>query len=129
MAARLLKVPFALVSLVDKDRQWFKSCVGISAPETPRDSAFCAHAIYRRETLVVQDTLNDIRFAENPLVLGAPFLRFYVGVPLFLKSGACVGTLCALSDQPRSVSNRELRALEALALAVSEELESATPSS
>ncbi len=101
LAARLLGVPICLVSLVDRDRQWFKSRVGLAACETSRDTAFCAHAILDDRPLVVLDAREDPRFQGNPLVTGAPHIRFYAGAPLVVASGHRLGTLCAISDVPR----------------------------
>ncbi|MFS2012844.1 methyl-accepting chemotaxis protein [Azospirillum sp. CT11-132] len=101
-AARLFRVPTALVSLVDSDRQWFKSRVGLEAPETPREISFCAQAIKGQDPLVILDAANDVRFANNPLVTGAPGIRFYAGAPLTSCDGHRIGTLCVIDDKPRS---------------------------
>ena len=93
LAGQLCATPMALVSLVDADRQWFKARVGLPASETPRDLSFCAHAVASNEPLVVDDTLQDIRFASNPLVTSDPNIRFHAGVPLILDDGLTVGTL------------------------------------
>jgi len=115
LAARLLDMPIALVSLIDRDRQWFKSRVGLDAHETPRELAFCAHAIHSKQPLVVNDTSLDIRFADNPLVLGAPHIRFYAGAPIFSNQGIALGTLCIIDRKPRSMSAADLEALQDLA--------------
>jgi GAF domain-containing protein len=104
-----LDVPVALVSLVDTDRQWFKSHHGVEATETPRDMSICAHAIHGRDVLQITDALADARFADNPLVTGAPHMRFYAGMPLTLSDGTCVGTLCVADTRPRQLD--ELRRL------------------
>jgi phosphoribosyl 1,2-cyclic phosphodiesterase/DNA-binding NarL/FixJ family response regulator len=103
LAAALFDVPIAMVTLIDKDRQWFKSCLGITDRETSRDVSFCAHVVYRRETMVVSDTLRDARFADNPLVTGTPHIRFYAGAPMFLEDGSCIGTLCLIDTRVRSL--------------------------
>lgn len=121
-AAEQLDMPMALVSLVDGDRQWFKSRMGIDAPESPRDIAFCAHAILQPETFVVEDLQQDPRFADNPLVTGAPYARFYAGAPLSAPGGERVGTLCVLDHRPRTLGPVELAVLEALRTLVNEAL-------
>ena len=95
-AARIFHVPIALVSLVDADRQWFKSHHGTTLCETPRDQAFCAHTILENRPLIVPDATLDERFAANPLVTGEPFIRFYAGAPLTTREGANIGSLCLL---------------------------------
>ena len=114
IAAAAFDVPIALISLVDEDRQWFKSCVGISASETPREVAFCAHAVQQHADVVVPDTLLDERFADNPLVVDGPRIRFYAGAPLMLRNGTCLGTLCIVDTRPRNLSAADLAALHDL---------------
>ena len=121
--SELLDVPVALVSLVDADRQWFKSHVGIAARETPRDMSLCAHAILGDDLLQVPDALADVRFADNPLVVGGPRMRFYAGLPLVLRSGARVGTLCVADTRPRKLDDVEIGHLRRVAQLVLEELE------
>lgn len=123
IAQHILQVPIALVSLVDTDRQWFKSRQGLDASETPRDISFCGHAILGTEVFVVADAATDPRFADNPLVLSAPNIRFYAGAPLTLRSGERVGTLCAIDRQPKQVSGAQMAALQDLAACVVEEME------
>jgi GAF domain-containing protein len=121
LASALFNAPIALVSLVDEDRQWFKSCYGLNVKETSRDAAFCAHVVYDREPMVVPDALLDARFAENPLVIREPRIRFYAGYPLILDNGACIGTLCVFDTRPRSVDEAYLGSFRDLAeLAVQE---------
>ncbi|HZF79593.1 MAG TPA: sensor domain-containing phosphodiesterase [Rubrivivax sp.] len=116
LAVSTFASPIALVSLVAQDRQWFKSRVGLAARETPRDVAFCAYAIVAPEPLVVLDALQDDRFAANPLVTGAPHIRFYAGAPLTTREGTCLGTLCILDTQPRGTFDEaQRRLLEQLA--------------
>jgi CheY-like chemotaxis protein len=122
LAVELFDVPIALVTLVDADRQWFKSRQGDVAPETPRDQAFCAHAILDDEPLVVTNALEDERFAENPLVLGPPHLRFYAGQAIHAPQGSRVGTLCLIDHRPRDLSERERKLLADLAALVEAEL-------
>ncbi|APP73912.1 sensor domain-containing phosphodiesterase [Xanthomonas vesicatoria ATCC 35937] len=130
MAARSLGAEIALVSLVDEHRQWFKARVGLEAAETPRDQAFCAHAIRSDEVMVVPDAALDPRFSDNPLVLGPPFIRFYAGAPLQLKDGHRIGTLCVIGTSPRDGLDAEalthLRGLRDLAVLRVENLRSTT---
>lgn len=113
-AARHFDVPIALVSLVDEKRQWFKSRVGLDVCETAREHSFCAHAIARREPLIVEDTYEDERFAHNPLVIGAPFIRFYAGAPVAIN-GYDIGTLCIIDRMPRYFTPAEQEALTRMA--------------
>jgi diguanylate cyclase (GGDEF)-like protein len=124
LAARLTGTPMAAISLVDSDRQWFKARVGLAAEETPRDQSFCAHAILMPDhALVVPDAAADPRFADNPLVTGAPGIRFYAGVPLVNPEGHALGALCVVDRAPRSLAPDQLEALTTLAGAVSSTLE------
>ena len=122
LASAVFGVPMALVSLVDRDRQWFKSRHGLPASETHRDLSFCAHAVANGQVLVVPDTLLDARFAENPLVTGAPRIRFYAGYPLHVEKGVCVGTLCLLDTRPRELATGEHQLLRDLGQLVAQEL-------
>ena len=106
VAKRMFDVPIALVSLVDADRQWFKSCVGLSAAETSRDISFCGHAILGEDTFVISDARADERFADNPLVVGEPKIQFYAGCPLRALDGWKLGTLCIIDRTPRSMEWR-----------------------
>lgn len=121
-ACRLFGVPTALVSLVDQDRQWFKSRQGLEATETPRDISFCGHTILAEETLVVPDALGDPRFVDNPLVTGPPHIRFYAGQPLLGPGGHRVGTLCLLDSVPHAFDDADRAALRELATWVDREL-------
>lgn len=123
LAADILNVPIALVSLIDSDRQWFKSRVGLDAPQTDREISFCGHAILGNDVFVIEDATKDTRFSDNPLVKDGLKIRFYAGAPLHTPDGLNVGTLCAISQEPRQFSERERRLLADLALVVVDELE------
>ena len=115
IAAQICDVPIALISLIDKDRQWFKSRKGLEAPQTPRDYAFCAHAINEPDKLFeVKDSTKDPRFADNPLVTGDPRVIFYTGSPLVTPSGHAIGTLCVIDNKPREISQEAKDALQIL---------------
>jgi len=121
LASALFNTPIALVSLIDENRQWFKSCHGLDMKETSRDAALCAHVVYDCEPMIVQDTFLDERFADNPLVINEPRIRFYAGCPLIVDDGACIGTLCVIDTRPRSWEESDLARLRDLAdLAVQE---------
>ena len=114
MASLVCETPIALLSLVDSDRQWFKSKVGIDAEETPRDWSFCAHAIHTDQPLIVTDALQDERFVDNPLVCGDPKIRFYAGFPLNNDAEHRIGTLCVIDRKPNKLSGNQLQIMQAL---------------
>ncbi|MEK6422973.1 MAG: sensor domain-containing diguanylate cyclase [Burkholderia gladioli] len=122
LAKRIFDVPIALVSLVDENRQWFKSCFGLDARETSRDVSFCAHAILAHAPLVIPDATNDPRFADNPLVTGAPHIRFYAGHPIALPDGTNLGTLCLIDTRARTLDGDDLAHLGDLASLAEREL-------
>ena len=122
LAKRLFGVPIALVSLVDEDRQWFKSRQGLSASETPRDVSFCGHAILGSDVFLIPDAAQDPRFHDNPLVTDAPFVRFYAGCPLTVPNGSRLGTLCLIDREPREFSEEDLDLLRDLARMAEQEL-------
>ncbi|ELS33917.1 MULTISPECIES: GAF domain-containing protein [Pseudanabaena] len=123
LAADICGTPIALISLVDRDRQWFKSRVGLDATETPRDISFCGHAVAENAILHVSDATQDYRFADNPLVVGDPNIRFYAGVPLKTSDNFTLGTLCVLDRQPRDLTPQQIQQLEALSRLVMSLLE------
>lgn len=122
LAAQLTGCPMALVSLLTAERQYFKSRVGLEVTQTPREAAFCSHAILAPEGLVVADALADERFAGNALVLGQPYIRFYAGVPVTDRQSNRLGTLCVLDSAPRQLSQDQHRALKELAAIVTGEI-------
>lgn len=122
LARRVFGTPIALVSLVDNDRQWFKSRQGIEVTETSRDVSFCSHAILGEEVMVVNDACDDERFCDNPLVTSDPNIRFYAGYPLSAPDGSKVGTLCIIDREPRQMDNEDIRLLQELGQMVEEEL-------
>jgi phosphoribosyl 1,2-cyclic phosphodiesterase/DNA-binding response OmpR family regulator len=128
IAAALFEVPIALVSLVDRERQWFKSRYGLDVSETPREMALCAYAVLGEDPMVVSDALRDDRFADNPLVTGPPTLRFYAGVPLRVSEGDRVGTLCLIDHRPRALGESEIALLRDLGTLVETELAREGPS-
>ena len=122
LACCIADVPIALVSLVDRDRQWFKSRQGLHATETSREYSFCAHTIHRENPLIIEDSQVDSRFASNPLVTGDPQIRFYAGHAIHAPDGARIGTLCVIDRQPRTLSKRQLASLKDLAAMIDAEL-------
>lgn len=123
LASEICECPIAMISLVDANRQWFKSRIGINIDCTTRDVALCAHAILQDEIFEICDTLLDERFADNPLVTTSPQIRFYAGAPLKSSSGLNIGTICVASDRPKSLNSNQKRALDTLASSVMSQLE------
>jgi diguanylate cyclase (GGDEF)-like protein len=126
MAKRLFDVDICLVSLVDSDRQWFKSRQGLSACETSRDVSFCGHAILEERAFIIEDTLEDPRFADNPLVSGEPRIRSYAGYPVHAPNGHRIGTFCLIDRLPRNFSDRDRETLKDFANLVDDELASSS---
>lgn len=124
MASEICRTPISLISLVDADRQWFKSKHGLKANGTPREQSFCAHAILNpNEIFIVQDARLDDRFADNPLTTGAPNVVFYAGVPLTDAEGHSLGSLCVIDSRPRTLTDNQLLALKSLARLVNTHFE------
>ena len=122
LAQRIFDVPIALISLVDDNRQWFKSHAGLATSETPREISFCGHAILSDDAFIIEDATKDKRFADNPLVPNNPFIRFYAGRPLRHVDGSKLGTLCLIDPTPRTFSDDDIGALNDLAGLVESEL-------
>jgi excisionase family DNA binding protein len=127
LASQVTDSPMALISLLTSQRQWFKSRIGIAAAETPRDWAFCSHAILQNGLFVVEDAAADPRFRDNPLVVGEPHIRFYAAFPLLDGEHNRLGTLCVLDHEPRKLRDREARSLRELAALASEEIQRRAP--
>jgi anti-sigma regulatory factor (Ser/Thr protein kinase) len=123
LASQICGVPIALISLVDEDRQWFKSRVGVEVQQTSRSISFCAHAIHEQGIFTVADALNDARFRDNPLVQGDPHIRFYAGAPITTQDGHALGTLCVIDYVPRTLTADQNNALMALQRQVTAQLE------
>lgn len=123
IAAVLADAPVSLISLVDRDRQWFKAGKGVDMRETPRSWAFCDHAIRERGVFEVEDARADPRFADNPLVLGEAAVRFYAGAPLRVDQGQAIGTLCVIGSEPKRLTKRQRSALADLAMVLTREIE------
>ena len=123
LAARICEAPIALISLVDENRQWFKSKVGLTVSETSRDRSFCSYAITQNDLFIVPDATQDQRFANNPLVTSEPKIRFYAGAPLITPDGHALGTLCVIDKVPRHLRPEQQQALRILARHVVSQLE------
>lgn len=121
LTARVFGAPIVYVALLDSDRQWFKSRIGLEPPETPRQSSFCGHAILQDQPMIVNDARRDLRFAGSPLVTNPPFVRFYAGQPLRGPGGHKVGTLCILDSRPRTLTPEEIAVLRDLGALVEHE--------
>ncbi len=123
LASHICETPMAAITLVDKDRQWFKSRIGLAVPETPRSISFCSHAIAGRGIFIVPDASKDERLRDNPQVTGDPHIRFYAGAPLIAREGHALGTLCVVDRRPRRLTAAQTEALGALQRQVEAQLE------
>jgi diguanylate cyclase (GGDEF)-like protein len=124
MAKRMFGVEISLVSLVDGDRQWFKSKQGLDASETPRDISFCGHAINQDGLFIIPNAIEDVRFSDNPLVTGAPNIRFYAAYPLKLRQGINLGTLCLIDSKPKHLNEEDKQLLNDLGAMIEQEIRS-----
>ena len=122
LAKKLFSVPIALVTIIDTNRQWFKSNSGLATSETPRNVSFCGHAILRNEVFVIPDAKADERFMDNPLVVGEPHIRFYAGCPFRAPDGSNLGTLCIIDRKPREITDDDIQALRDLTSVVEREV-------
>lgn len=123
IAKRMFNVSISLVSLVDEERQWFKSQQGFYASETPRDISFCGHAINQDELFIIPDTVKDVRFFETPLVTDNPHIRFYAGYPLKLRQGINIGTFCIMDSKPRIINEEDKKSLKDLGAMIEQEIQ------
>ena len=123
LASYICEAPVSLITLIDRDRQWFKSSVGVDLAETTREDSFCSHLIGSGDVMVVEDAMRDDRFLDNPLVTGDPHFRFYAGAPLITPDGNVIGSVCVLDRQPHTLRPEQVRALEALARQVMARME------
>ncbi|MEA5599175.1 GAF domain-containing protein, partial [Rivularia sp. UHCC 0363] len=122
LAKQIMGTPIALINFVDANRQWFKAKLGLSVSEMPRNVGFCSLCVGLGETLIIPDTLADDRFADNPVVISEPYVRFYAGIPLMTLHGEVIGTLCAIDTVPRSINSEQIKSLEAIGRLVIEQL-------
>ena len=122
IVCRSLRVPISAITLIDEERQWFKSSQGLPATEIPRAHSFCAHAILQSDAFIVPNALDDKRFADNPFVVGSPGIRFYAGIPLEVQDGIRIGSLCAVDNEPREMDEEQIEILKDLSEMVKSEL-------
>ncbi|MDX2350305.1 MAG: ATP-binding protein [Porticoccus sp.] len=123
MASYICQTPIAVITMVDENRQWFKSKIGLDVAETPRDIGFCSHVIHQKDLFIVPDTMEDERFHDNPIVLGAPHVRFYAGSPLITPDGHVIGSLCTIDNKPRELTSEQMTSLRSLSRQVISQME------
>lgn len=124
MAAEVCQVPIALITILDRDRSWFKSKIGMQLQQTPRETAFCEHLVMQNDdVLIVNDASTDPRFSGHPLVVGNPHIRFYVGAPLISTNGHTLGAICAIDTEPRELDATQIDTMQFLAKQVMDQLE------
>lgn len=123
VASIVCKTPISLISLVDSDRQWFKARIGLEVHELPRDISFCGHTINQLDVFIVNDSDKDVRFADNPIVTGEPFVKFYAGAPLISSQGNAIGTICVIDQVPRELNQEQVTILQLLAKQVVQVME------
>lgn len=125
-ALQAFNVPISTITIIDEKREWYKSCQGVNTKEVPREISFCAHAMLSRHVFIVEDTLKDPRFADNPMVVGKPHIRFYAGVSLYDKAGVPIGVFCIKDIKPRKLSPAQVVTLLQFANRATQELSTAS---
>jgi len=122
-ATEVFKVPISTITIIDEEREWYKSCQGLETNEVPRGISFCAHAMLSRDIFIIEDALRDDRFKDNPMVVGPPYIRFYAGCSLYSKDGISIGVFCIKDIKPRKLSAKEVTLLMEFAERAEKELD------